>query len=300
MTNPLARKSGMVRHCKHRHTILTHPKCFDKDGYPLATAAKQLPKVLIMDIETSPLKAYIWQKSVWGGNVTDGQVISEWFVLCWSAKWLFDSEILSDRLTGKEARKEDDKRIVANLWKLLDEADIAIAHNGNSFDFPNMNTRFIVHGMPPPSPYQVIDTRLIAKRQFGFTHNSLNGLAKFFGFPEKLDTDFELWKKCVGGDEKSLRYLEEYNKTDVLTLEDVYMKLRPWIRSHPNLGLYVESDSPVCPNCGSEDITWTDKYYYTQTGKYRTFRCKCGALGRSRASDLGKEVRNNLAIGLSR
>jgi len=286
--------------CKHRHSALSHPQCYLRFLNGGETEKKRLPKVLIFDIETSPLQAFIFQKNVWKANVGSDQVISEWFMLCWSAKWLFDDQIITDTLTGKEAKNEDDSRIVKSLWKLLDEAEIVIAHNGDSFDVPNMNTRFIVHGLPPTSPYQTIDTKLVAKKQFGFTHNSLNGLAKIFGFPEKLETTFELWKRCVAGEDEALKYMQEYNVGDVETLEEVYLKLRPWIKSHPNLGLYVESDGPVCPNCGSEELHWEDKYYYTQTGKYQTFKCKCGAYGRSRFNALDKEARQVLVVGLAK
>jgi hypothetical protein len=114
-----------------------------------------------------------------------------------------------------------------------------------------------------------------------------------------MDTDFELWKQCVAGNEEALEYMSEYNKGDVEILEEIYLKLRPWIKSHPNLGLYVESIEPVCPNCGSPDISWTGKFYYTQTGKYSTFRCRCGAFGRARKTSVPKEMRDNLMIGLA-
>lgn len=285
--------------CSHRHSALSHPKCYLKFLSGKIDIQK-LPKVLVFDIETSPLKAFVWQKSVWKANIGSEQILSEWFMLCWSAKWLFSDEVISERLTGKEAKNEDDSRIVKSLWKLLDEADILIAHNGSAFDVPNMNTRFVVHGLPPTSPYQTIDTCLIAKKQFGFTHNSLNGLAKIFGFDVKLDTDFALWKRCVEGDDKALAYMEKYNRHDVELLEEVYMKLRPWIKGHPNLGLYVETDEVVCPNCGNTQVSWTDKYYYTTKGKYATFRCQCGAFGRSRKTSLAKEVKKNLAVGIGK
>jgi hypothetical protein len=286
--------------CKHRHSALSHPNCYLRFLQGKDTNTKRLPKVLVFDIETSPLRAFVFQKSVWKANITDDQIISEWFGLCWSAKWLFDDTIISDRLTGKEAIAEDDKRITKSLWKLLDECDIAIAHNGDSFDIPNMNTRFIINGLLPPSPYQTIDTKTVAKKQFGFTHNSLDALSKLFGLGEKKKTDFDLWVSCVDGDDKSLAYMEEYNKEDVRLLEDVYLKLRPWIKGHPNLGLYVESDGVVCPNCGSEDVQWTGKFYFTQTGKYETFQCNCGAFGRSRTNSFDKELRKSLGVGLAR
>lgn len=291
-----------TQRCEHRHSIKTHPNCFNQNGMPkfLAGSVPTLPKVLVFDIETSPLKAYVWQHSVYGGNVSEGQVLSEWFMLTWSAKWLFDDIVMSARLTGKEAKAEDDSRVVKELWELLNDADIVIAHNGDRFDVPNMNTRFIVNNLPPTNPYQTVDTVRVARRQFGFTHNNLNALARVFGFDAKLDTDFELWKRCIDGDDEALKEMEEYNKHDVELLEEVYLKLRPWIKSHPNLGLFVESDEAICPNCGNSKITWTGKYYYTQTGKYATYRCDCGAFGRARQTAVPKEVRKSLGVSVAR
>lgn len=285
--------------CEHRHSAITHPKCYLRfiNGGKIPVV---LPKVLVFDIETSPLKAFVFQKSVWKTNVTDDQVISEWFMLCWSAKWLFDGEIMSDRLTGKEAIKEDDKRIVKSLWELLDEADIVIAHNGDSFDIPNMNTRFVVQNFFPPSPYQTVDTKSVAKKQFGFTHNSLDALCKQFGLGEKKQTDFELWKNCVDGDDEALQYMQEYNIDDVKLLEELYLKLRPWIKGHPNLGLYIDIDEPVCPNCGSRELQYIGKYHYTSVNKFPLVRCECGAFGRIRKSEMSPEVKKNLLAPMSR
>ena len=66
----------------------------------------------------------------------------------------------------------------------------------------------------------------------------------------KMDTDFELWAQCMQGNDSSLEYMEKYNRYDVELLEEVYLKLRPWIKSHPNVGLYMETEESVCANCG--------------------------------------------------
>jgi len=260
---------------------------------------RKFPKVLLFDIETAPLSAYVFQKSIWRANITEEQVISEWFMLTWSAKWLYDGNVMTARLTGKEAIQEDDSRITKDFWKLLDECDIAIAHNGDGFDIPNMNTRFIVNNLPPPSPYKTIDTLLVARQQFGFTHNNLNALARIFGFEAKKDTDIELWKRCVRGEEKALTYMQEYNIGDTILLENVYLKLRPWIRNHPNIGLYIDSNETVCPNCGSSNITWLDnKFHYTGVSKFPLFVCQCGAYGRGRTSIITKKTNPNLVVSL--
>ena len=163
-----------------------------------------------------------------------------------------------------------------------------------------MNTRFVINGLSPTKPYQTIDTNKIAKKQFGFTHNSLSALAKIFGFEPKLGTSFDLWKRCVNGEDEALAYMSEYNKRDVFLLEEVYLKLRPWIKNHPNIGLFIDTNNPVCPACGSEDLTW-NSYYMTAVSKFPAFQCNaCGAVGRGRTSVVDKDKRKNLAISVVR
>lgn len=248
-----------------------------------------LPKILIFDIETSPLRAYVWSR--WKQNVYLEQTISEWFMISWAAKWLHSDTVMSNSLTSSEIISENDSRIVTSLWALIDEADIVVAHNGGRFDLPKINSRFILNKLAPPRPVHMIDTKVISAKQFGFSSNKLDALATYFGFECKMDTDFELWSKCMDGDETSLRYMEEYNRYDVVLLEKIYLRLRPWIKNHVNVGIYVESDDHVCGNCGSSDLSFIDEYR-TNTGKYFMYRCKCGAISRTRKShyDKGKNL----------
>jgi len=258
----------------------------------------KLPKILIVDIETAPMKAYVWSR--WKQNIHLPQTLSEWFMLTWSAKFLFSPEILSARLTSEEVFTENDCRIVTDLWTLLNDADIVIAHNGDAFDIPKINSRFILNGLPPTSPYVTIDTKKVSAKQFGFSSNKLDALAIYFGFKVKLDTTFELWAECMKGNETALAYMEEYNRHDAELLEEVYLRLRPWINSHPNVAMYIESEVPVCTHCGSDHLVLETKDYVTQTGKYNVYRCGCGALSRVRTSSLSKEARKNLLISTGR
>lgn len=268
----------------------------------LKDTERPMPKILVFDIETSPLEAYVYQKSVWRSNITDSQVISEWFMLSWSARFLHEGITYSDVLTSKESLDENDERICKTLWEYLDEADIVIAHNGDAFDVPNINTRFLLHDLTPPSPYRTIDTMRVARKQFGFTHNSLNGLATVFGFKPKMHTDFQLWKDCKSGITQALKYMEEYNRYDVELLELIYLKLRPWIANHPNVGLFLEKDYPVCPACGSSNLEWTGKYVYTSVSKFEALKCNdCHyARIRSRQSDYPKDKRKTLVTTVYR
>lgn len=241
------------------------------------------PRILLLDIETAPVRAFVWR--LWKQNVFLDQIISDWFMLTWAAKWLLDEGIMSNKLTPEEARTENDFRIVENLWHLLNQADIVIAHNGERFDIPKIKSRFVLYGLPPTTFYQQIDTMKVAKREFGFSSNKLEALARTFGLEGKVNTDFTLWSSCLDGDPTALSYMEIYNKKDVSLLEEVYLILRPYIKAHPNYNLFIDSDEPVCPHCGHKELVFAGYYYFTPTGKYKNFRCvSCGALARERHS----------------
>ena len=174
----------------------------------------KIPKVLILDIETAPMKAYVWKR--WKENISLDQTISEWFCLCWSAKWLYQADTMSEVLTPEEVMQEKDSRIMKILWELLNEADIVVTHNGDKFDLPRINSRFIINDLPPTTPYYSVDTCKVCKKQFGFSSNKLDALAGYFGFNGKLDTSFDLWKGCMEGDKYSLICMEQYNIQDVV------------------------------------------------------------------------------------
>ena len=251
------------------------------DVPPNKLDAHTAPKILILDIETSPVRAYVWQ--LWRQNVYLDQIISNWFMISWSAKWLLEEGTMSQVLQPKEIIKEDDHRIVETLWHLLNTADIVIAHNGEQFDIPKIKSRFLMHGLPPTTYYQQIDTKKVAAREFGFSSNKLEALARLCGIEGKSDTDFTLWSRCMDGDAEALLEMEAYNRQDVKVLEEIYLWMRPYIKGHPNYNLYVDSANPVCPHCGHDHLEFVGYYYFTQTGKYRNYRCQsCGALSRER------------------
>ena len=266
---------------------------FRNNKEPVPTP-QQAPKILLFDIETAPMKSFLW--SIWQKGVQPDQVTNDWFILTWAAKWLFNSKVMSEGLTPKDVKREDDSRIIRGMWHLLDEADIVIGHNSDRFDIPRLNIRFLINGMGPPLPYRSIDTLKVAKK-FAFTSNRLDQINRTLGLTRKMDTGgFTLWAECLDGNDKALKKMRKYNKRDVNILEETYLKLRPWIKSHPNIGLYLDLKSPVCSNCGNTNIMWVG-HYCTNVSKFRAGRCECGAIVRMRQNEISKKVRKTLAIG---
>lgn len=254
------------------------------------------PKILLFDIETAPILADVW--GMWKNNVGLNQMHRDWFMLSWAAKWLGKEGIMHDELPSHpnyEKDKEDDKEISKSLWKLFDEADILVAHNGNGFDIPKCNARFLQHKLGPPSPYRKVDTLLEARKYFRFTSNKLEHLGNILKVGKKMKHQgHELWTRCIRGDLEAWDTMVKYNRQDIVVLEGVYLKLRPWMQNHPNVGLYVDDEVPSCPKCGGTDLHWRG-YAYTAAGRYHRFRCTdCGGWGRALMMDLPKTKRKAL------
>lgn len=270
-----------------------------KVGQKRISKGVRAPKILLVDIETAPSLVLVWGLRH-NDYIPHDHVVDEGFIISWAAKWLNDSKMMSDVVTSEEALACNDKRIIKGIWELVNEAHIVVGQNVQRFDCRWVNARFIVHGMGPPLPYQIIDTLKVTQREFKFLSHKLDYLNKILGLPRKRKTDWEWWRKIkLEGDEKYLQKMVSYNRRDVSALEELYLEIRPWVKSHPNIGLYVTTDVPVCPACGSENLTWQG-YYYTPMNKYKAFRCGCGAIGRARSSDVSPKEKNRLTRSTAR
>jgi len=236
-----------------------------------------VPKILVLDIETLPNQAFVW--GCYDQNVL--RYIQQSCIATFSAKWLGEKKLISRALNdydGYRPGSYDDKELVTDLWKLVDEADIIIAHNGVGFDFKVCNARFIFNDLKPPRPYKTIDTKLIFKSIARYNTNKLDDLCQLLGLGQKIKTNFDLWVGCINGDKKCWKDMVKYNEQDVLVLEKLYLKVLPWIKDHPNLTLWTGG---ICPKCGSREVQWRG-YQVTSTRVYRRFQCtSCAGWGRS-------------------
>lgn len=237
------------------------------------------PIIITIDLETSPQKGYFFG-SKWETNivsVTEHQVI-----LSYSAKFLNGKQItkgLPD-YRGYRMGSLNDKNIVKDIWNLLDEADVVITQNGRDFDHKVLNARFAYHGLTPPSPFKTVDTKVAAKSALRLPSNSLDDLCAFFGIGRKVPHEgIELWFRCMEGSKWAWSTMKAYNAHDTALTEKLYLKLLPWIKNHPNLGMYT--DRPVCPNCMKGDRMQSRGPAINKTTKYNRFQCQyCGAWAR--------------------
>ncbi len=253
------------------------------------------PRILTLDIETVPLESYTW--GIWEQNVSLDMIKTEWSILSFAAKWLDSKKVIyADTMGRGVAKVRDDKALVGEIWKLLDAADIVIAQNGARFDIKKINSRLIIHGHGPYSPIRVVDTLSVARKHFGFTSNKLEWQSKYLTDSPKSKhrkyPGFELWAECLKDNPQARAELKKYNIQDVISTEKLYLKQRPWISNHPNMGTYAWNDEAAsCPKCDSRHLQ-SRGYAVLQAGVYHRFQCQdCGGWSRGKVMVNSAKVR---------
>ena len=248
------------------------------------------PNILLFDLETAPYLGYTWGKY-------DQTVLTyeeERFLLCFAWKWLGQKSIHSLSLPQFRTYgldKHNDEKLVKSMHALFQRADIIIGHNARSFDCKVANAMFVRHHLPPPSDYKVVDTKEVAKRHFRFSCNKLDDIAQYLRIGKKHPTTgINLWLQCMLGNRKAWKRMIRYNKNDVILLEHVYLRMRPYMDRHPNYNVLI-GRAAVCPNCGGKTM-YKRGYYITRLCRAQKYQCQtCGAWSHGRPQRIGVELR---------
>jgi len=259
------------------------------------------PKILTFDIETAPNVGHFWQ--MWQTNIGLNQQLEHGWIISFVAKWLGEDEVIF-----MENYDGDDPDLVANLAELISQADIVVGHNVGRFDLNWLRTECARLGVKPFPPVKIVDTLKVAKKYFRLVSNTLEYCLKFFGLPQKSKhkkfAGHDLWMQAVEHNNPEARAeMLEYNIQDVVSNEELYLYLLPFIGDHPNIGVYVESEVPVCPGCGESEPLSKRGFSYTNLSKFQRYVCDtdkdgCGRWSRGRINLISKDVRKGLLANI--
>jgi uncharacterized protein YprB with RNaseH-like and TPR domain len=229
------------------------------------------PKILLFDLETAGVNSF-------SADLSN--------VVCFAYKWLGEKKahcLTIDQYPDWFSKKKglNDKGLLKAALKIMEEADLIVAHYGERFDRPYFQGRCVIQGLTPPPPTKLRDTWRIARTAFKFYSNRLANIADVLGLGEKKyhkktpDEWPGWWLQALAGNEKAIAEMAEYAKQDVQTLEQVYLRLRQYDNPHPRLVV----DRSKCGICGGE-IEYRG-YAFVSANKYRRFQCKeCKRWGR--------------------
>lgn len=235
------------------------------------TSAIEGPRILTVDIETSPSLAYIWR--LFDENIGISQIVDSTEMLCFAAKWYGEKKVhyFSQYEHGQET-------MVKEIYDMMDEADIVVHFNGKRFDVPHINREILLANMTPPSPIRQIDLLQVVRQRFKFTSNKLDYVVQQLGLGAKMHkgVDFSLWKGCLDNDPDAWRIMEKYNKQDVVVTEKLFDRIKPWLGNLAHVGLYTGVEH-CCNICGSENLQKRG-FKYSGSSVFQQYVCNdCGA-----------------------
>ena len=243
------------------------------------TSGKRL-RTLIFDTETAPMLSYIWGLRH-QDYIPHGQVVHDSFLICWSAQWRGETKVHTGILTPTECVAQADQRIVVDLADLIRQADVVVAHNAKGFDVKMLKNRLLLLGLEDVGPVTVLDTLLLARRNFRLASNRLDYLGEVLGVGRKHKTGgFDLWRRCYLGEQKALDEMRRYNRQDVVLLGKVLERMLPYLQGVPRL---MDGDGTDqnggCPYCGGKVAK--DGLYRTGASTFQRVKCTvCGKYSR--------------------
>lgn len=251
------------------------------------------PKILIYDIETS--HNIVAQFSLDDKYTYPSNILQERFIICAAWQWLGEKKVhtVSGLDDPKRFAKDpfDDYHVVKTLRDVMSEADVIVAHYGDSFDNKWVATRTLYHGLAPAPPCATIDTKKFASSKFYFNSNKLDYIGKFLKLGRKKSTAPGLWLRVLRGDKQAIRDMVEYNKGDVTLLRDVFLKMRPFLPSTVSREL---TGGTGCPRCGSKKIQ-SRGIHKAITKTYRRFQCQsCGGWFRLLKADKDSSTKHRI------
>jgi len=238
------------------------------------------PNVLVLDIETAPIIAAIWDLKI-QGYVPANQIIQDRYVLAYGAKWLGSDKVIYDDQRGEGPG--NDRRLLLGLKKLLEKADIVVSWNGESFDAKRINARYQILHIKPPSGYRHYDTMKLVKITADHTSNTLDYVSsnvnkKYKKLHHNDYPGFALWRATALADTyKGWQSMKKYNIHDVLSTEEATLNLLAWApESFPEF--YPVSDRALsCGRCGYYGHMKAVQSKLTNRTEFHQYRCtKCG------------------------
>lgn len=249
--------------------------CKEKNLENLYTpvSKKSTPKRLFFDIETSYNIVKSWRIG-YNLNVNHDDIIQERAIITVAYKWEGDDNVYIFTWD-----KGDDKKLVKQFVKVLNEADEIIGHNIDKYDMKFIASRALKHGVPMLAKYKTTDTLKLARKHFGLNSNKLDYIAQFLGIGTKLKhRGIEMWDDIIlKNDEKALDEMLEYNVQDVRLTEDVFNKLKNYTEPSIHHGVIAGKGKHSCPECGEVDNIVLKKTYVSKAGvKTRLMECACG------------------------
>lgn len=209
--------------------------------------------IMVYDIETCRATA----KLFWTGKqyVSYRQIKEEPRIITIAWKWLGQDDVHS--LTWDD--EQSDEEMVKEFLKSYNRADMVIGFNNDNFDNRWINARAMKYGFEVDTHIKSMDLMKQEKRLFRMIGYSMDYSSLFAKVERKQSHEGILMWDMVeeGSKEQQAEYMSkmlEYNIGDIVTTEELYLRLVPYLRHKVHFGVMNGEEKWTCPNTGSKDV----------------------------------------------
>lgn len=200
----------LTHYCKHGHNFIEHYSCY---------VPNEVPKVEFLDIETSNLDA-------------DFGIMLSYCIKEAGSEKIHEGVLTTKDILGAKAGDED-ARLVKQCIEDMQKFDILVGYYSKRFDVPFIRTRAVACGLffPAFGSIKHIDMYDKVKGKFKLSSRRLeNACRVLLGKTQKTRIDAKYWRAAVRGEAKSLAYVLDHNRKDVIDLELLYDKIIDYSR----------------------------------------------------------------------
>lgn len=253
------------------------------------------PKILTLDIETSPHLGYFF--STKPQFISPSQIITPTRVISFAAKWhhrtvvKFWSEYEGFNRWGGATQEGCHLGMVKAAYDLLDEADVVVTYNGDNFDLRHLRREFRKYDLGQPSPFASVDLWKVVKKDEEWASHKLSYITEQYHLTGKMENSgFSLWRGVLSDDpelrRRSWLEMRRYNKQDVRTTEELFDAAADLIQNIPHADLYSDepAEEQTCKTCRGS--LQRRGHAYTKTRRYARYYCNaCRKWSRGTRSD---------------
>jgi len=198
----------LTKRCKHGHLYVEHPSCYIKEK-------NRETRIGYLDIEASNLKA-------------DFGIMLSYCIKENGKKNIYYGCISKNDLMNGTL----DKNLIKSCIDDMSKFDVIISYYGTKFDIPFIRSRALYWNLDFPK-YGYLkhkDCYYMVRNRLCLSRNRLEDACRLMGIEGKTHLDGTYWIKALTGDKKSLKYILDHNKRDVILLEKLYHKIKDYVK----------------------------------------------------------------------
>ncbi len=216
------------------------------------------PNILFYDIETAPLKAWVWQcgKQVLRHHQLDKDH-NQPRIICVTYSWLNENRV---HCIDWGYEEQSTAKVVVEFDEIIKQADMTIGKNSNRFDTKMINAARMLNGLPgiPEWTKYTDDLEVQMRRYFRLPSQSLDYISQQLGLGGKIKMEFQDWIDIVEKNDngkKAFAKMLKYGKKDTADLKTIWKRLSEHFDSKWDQAEYLgERLSCKHMDCGSKNL----------------------------------------------